>query len=90
MATAVLEWGRYSIQEHQVEMMTGPVAYYHAPNVVGNHKVWQSFEGYTYDQLQDGKLADNTIKNITGVKRQQTILCCCWISQTTRSMVCSF
>ena len=38
--------------------------YYHAPVVAGNHKVWESFEGYADDQLQDGQLADNAIEGL--------------------------
>ena len=42
--------------------------YYRAPNVAGNHKVWESFEGYTDDQLQDGKLADNAVQILQELK----------------------
>ena len=46
--------------------------YYHAPNVAGNHKVWESFEGYKDDQLQDGKLADNAVKILQELKQNRS------------------
>ena len=43
--------------------------YYHVPFDAGNHKAWESFEGYADDQLQDGQLADNAIKILQELKQ---------------------
>ena len=46
--------------------------YYHAPTVPGNHKIWESFEGYSDDQLQDGKIADNAVKILNEIKQNKS------------------
>ena len=45
--------------------------YYHTPIVAGNHKVWESFEGYADDQLQDGQLADNAVEVLRDLKQNR-------------------
>ena len=54
------------------EAYSWSLPYYHAPNVAGNHKVWESFEGYEDDQLQDGKLADNAVKILQEIKQNRS------------------